>query len=122
MLIAKDLSWLFPFIDEVDHLVPLDKLTSIRGYKQQWNKQVASYGGTHSDGEVYNITLLTHVYSKTRKRHEPEAMGLIIDTLAHELAHLVFWEHGWEHFRLQVRILQCWVDLVREQDLKLWPN
>lgn len=123
MKISKDLEWLIPFVDEVSHLVPLYRLQSIKGYKQQWNKGVASYGGTHTaDGESFVITLHTHAYVKSKKRHEPEAKGLIIDTLAHELAHLVHWEHSWEHFNLQVRILHAWVNIVREKDMKLWPN
>lgn len=123
MKISKDLRWIEPFLAQVHHLVPLYKLESIRGYKQRWNRNVASFGGTHTaDGDVFNITLHTHVYNKRTNRHEPEAKGLVVDTLAHELAHLVHWEHSWEHFNLQVRILQAWIDIVRIQDMKLWPN
>lgn len=123
MKLSKDLFWVQPFLNEVGHLVPLERLTGLTGYKQRPGRNIGSYGGTHThDLQEYNITLLTHEWNVRKQKHVTAQDGMVLDTLAHELAHLVFWEHSWEHFALQVKILKCWVRIVKNMDMKLWQN
>lgn len=123
MKLSKELTWIAPFLEEVLHLIPLERLTDVRGYRQRRDRNIGSYGGTHTaDMLTYNITLLTHEWNKKKKKHVLVQEGMVLDTLAHELAHIVYWEHSWEHFNLQVRILHAWINVVREKDMKLWTN
>lgn len=116
MVITKDLEWTREYIQSVDHLLP--KLKSVRrvssryGHKDRWKHCHGLI--TYWDKKHYRITIyLTYhdLYSDKIKHYS------MIDTLiclAHELAHLVHWEHTPEHKLLECVILQIFMVRLRE--------
>ena len=98
---SKDLEWLKPFVDHCCYSVPLHKIKSIRSYKVRSGLKVKAYGSTSKEGSEYNINLNVYPFNR---------IAIILDTLAHELAHVKqkgknFGKHDSKHFNNQANIL-----------------
>lgn len=101
---SKNVAWLQPFVDGVGHLVPVDKLTAVKGYQVGRGLKTHSWGSTITDtGRKFRINLLLREWFD--RQEVTLTIEMILLTLAHELAHLVHWEHCPEHFKLQAKIL-----------------
>lgn len=105
--LSKNIEWLRPFVNSVAHMVPLDKLKSIKGYRVQKNMEENQDGSLIKYGGKYFMTIRIQNVPKPPKdmHYKNIRYANLLDTLAHELAHLVHWEHTAEHFRLQAQIL-----------------
>lgn len=70
-------------------------------------KQVRFYGECVQTSKGKNIYIRIHQLGKPKR---PLASSTILNTLAHELAHLKYWEHGQKHRDFEGEIL----DFIRE--------
>lgn len=122
MKISKDLEWVLPFVEAADGLIDLSKITKIKGYKQIPNKEVRTEGCTHYKNGKFVITIKTHNYSKDKEEYKEEHKGLLLDTLAYELAHIHphCFDHSVDHFAMQVKILQRFVKVLKKTQIELW--
>jgi hypothetical protein len=111
--------WLTPFINSVKDLVPLDKLDAIKGYKIKRNYEPGQYGACIKTIATnrYVITLKMKDWSKQDKKYKNATIGGILETLAHELAHLSYWEHTHEHWKLQSRIQLRFSNVIKKLDV-----
>lgn len=115
---SKDLLWLKPFVECLD-VLPLKKLQRIKGYRVAKNLDSQSYGSiVTKDGKKYSINIETYTYSKKDKQYRKKRIEEILLTLAHELAHLVHWEHTPQHFQLQSNIMWCFSLTLHELKIK----
>jgi len=98
--------WLEPFVDAVAHLVPIERLNAIKGYKVLKNKEPSQQGQIIMDlaSRRFVITIKALKYNKESKCYKNEYIGTVLETLAHELAHTKFWEHDTNHWKLQASI------------------
>ena len=116
----KSVEWLRPFINSGNGLVPLHKIREVMGFKVALHKQTQSaattikfYSDRGGSATYFKITINTHDYTvktlgngKFKKvDHRELSMSYVLDSLAHELAHLKYWEHSPEHLVLQCRIM-----------------
>jgi hypothetical protein len=99
-------AWLAPYVDSVSHLIPIERLSAIKGYKVLKNKEINQQGQIILDltNKRFTITLRTEKYSKVDKVYRNEYIANVLETLAHELAHMVHWEHTPAHWKLQATI------------------
>lgn len=101
----KKLDWLRPFVHSIRDLVSIDKIHSIRGYSVAINKEEQQYASITAYKKKYNINLrLTMNYYLT-KQQKDMYLSTLLETFAHELAHLQHWEHNSDHFQLTAKIL-----------------
>lgn len=115
---SEQVLWLKPFVEEVKNIVPLYKLKSIKGYKVQRNKQEQSYGSLiKKDINNYTMNIKASSYDKRAKKYMDSSMSIILDTLAHELSHLIYWDHDWKHFNLQTKILAKFVKILKKHKI-----
>lgn len=117
MEIAKELEWLRPFVESVHGIVPVRSVIRIVGYKVPLSKeeQVSGMCSRFDDGSGYAISLLTHVrYTHPKRKRGPgkpkhyyEKMesGQLLETLAHELAHVGGLEHDRGHWDRMSQIM-----------------
>lgn len=98
--------WLRPYINSVAHLIPLDRLDMVKGYKVLKNKEINQHGQIIMDLKTkrFVITLRTMKYSKADRVYKNEYITTVLETCAHELAHMVHWEHTPAHWKLQATI------------------
>lgn len=99
---TKNVLWLKPFVDEVSNLVPLNKIISIRGYKVPKGLEERSYGSTVKHDDKYSINI--KIYNFIDKKHRPSSVSMILDILAHELAHTKIFDHRPKQYELTCRI------------------
>ena len=107
---SKDLEWLKPFVEHVKYSVPLHRIKSIKSYRVKKGLTERSYGSTIKDSNKYTINLRVHLWNHTSQEYKNETMAIILDTLAHELAHVKqkskdFAKHDSKHFNTQAWIL-----------------
>lgn len=108
--------WLSPFIESVAHLVPIERLSYIKGYKIRRNfepAQEAQIIKTLPNGKCV-ITIKVIKYDKRLKKHVNAYIANVLESLAHELAHLTHWEHTSNHFRLQAEIMMKFCNVMDE--------
>lgn len=111
--LSKNLEWFRPYIDKVGHLVPiegLEKIISIKPRKNQIKKHHAQLVEVKENGKVRRYISL-NLYSWRLASINPTERKILtfskvdlLEYLAHELAHLVDWNHTPEHKTLEAKI------------------
>lgn len=116
----KSVEWIKPFVKSANGLVDLKKLNVVRGYKVVPHKQIGTYASIIRNGnnKSFSINMLTHHNDVLTATQYPEYVEPFLDTLAHELAHIVHWEHTVEHFELKVRILARFSKVIKQLGIK----
>lgn len=112
MKLPKQLSWLLPYINSVplpDHKV----LTRVSAFNIRNNRNgLDRWGSCHSDDEIhYRIYLHTHQDPKNPKKLSKLE---VLCVLAHELAHISYWEHSPEHKTLESEYASMFMKLLKE--------
>jgi len=116
---TKNVKWVKPFIDGISHLVPVEKLDYIRGYKIRKDFEAAQYGQLtkYSNGRQV-LTIKVMDYDKKKKKYVNGYIGNILETLAHETAHLMHWEHTIDHYKLQATIQLAFADIMEKLEIE----
>lgn len=100
---TPSLQWLVPFYHDAVPLLGRHRLDRLYGYTVAPGKNPAQEGQTvkHPCGRVV-ISLRTHWHKRHGRRYEqePHTVASILQTFAHELAHLKYWEHDLQHWAL----------------------
>lgn len=117
---SKSLEWMVPFVYSVEHLVPLHKLKAIRGYSVKNGKEEQAYGSIIRRSRYYTINLKTTIneVKNVKRKPKPEFVARSLEVLAHELSHLVVWEHTSEHFALQAIILYEFAKVLKSLQIE----
>jgi hypothetical protein len=107
---TKDVAFLKPFLKGLGRLVPLRKISIIRGYRVAKRLNELSYASiVRKSKNDYRINLQTQILIDNGKKHCYTTLERILINLAHELAHLKGWGnpdyHRPYHFKLQSKIL-----------------
>lgn len=109
--------FLKPFVDSCTDLIEHNKLrlTWVKGY---WNppwvieRQYAACCKHHNNTVTITILLLE------TQSQQPMMLNLILENLAHELAHIIHWEHTIEHWELTTKILKRFSRVLRSLGIK----
>jgi len=123
---SKDLLWVKPYVDAVAEMVPLNRLTSITGYKVPIDKVEQCSALISKCAGWYRITIRNYRpdYESlgdgkfVKNGHKREYVAVILENLSHELAHLKIWEHTPDHLLLQARLLTRMARQAKKQGLK----
>lgn len=121
---TKNVLWLKPFVESAKDLVPLERLYGIKGYKVSKHLEETTYGSLTQYGREKRLHMAIRIMEikkkpKTkRKEHKKGRCETILLTLAHELAHLVHWEHVPEHFELQGRLVVKFYSVLKKSGIK----
>lgn len=107
--------FLKPFIESVSDLVDIERIKKVKGYWVDGNKDERQLAAIHRLGnnKDYYVTIKVKVQKfeilKNGNRkftcHIPDYLANILSHLAHELAHVKYWEHDYKHFRLEAKIM-----------------
>jgi hypothetical protein len=107
---SKELEWLRPYIEKARVCVPnIDKLDALYKLPLKKNKRQTIAGVCHEQGGRYKIFLYTEYNSikkynpLTLKRKKYSKID-IIEHLAHELSHMVHWDHCPKRLILQSQL------------------
>ena len=111
MKITKELEWVKDYLDKIEHLVPkvkhLKKISSKRGNKERWQHCHGLI--TYFDKKSYRITLYLTYHDLPSDKIKQYSTLDLLQYLAHELAHLVHWDHTPEHKILECEILSIFM-------------
>lgn len=121
--------WMEPFVAAARELVPLELLKEIRTYRTPLTKQEDSEGliDRNTRGRyIIRIRSTQHVWETTSndpltlklKDREPRMLWFILSALAHELSHLVHWDHNIEHLKLENRIMLRFCKVLTQKEVK----
>jgi len=140
MKISKDLSWIREYIEEIHFIVPelrkLKRISSrVPNKKLNTNQHCHGIITKYYNGVDHRITIYTKylnmslVSGKVELEIKPYSK---IDTLcyiAHEIAHLRFWEHTPDHKSLEATIILIFMNRLKisgykceEDELSYYTN
>lgn len=119
---TKNVAWLEDYVNSVSDLVPIEQIKRVVGYKvklglkenQEALIRVANNRGTKF---IISLKLYEQGIHKNKLKHIPLTYSYILDGLAHELAHLLQWEHCSDHLKLQAKILKKFSTIVKKKDI-----
>lgn len=124
--ISKELEWFRPYLKKVEHLVPIHRLEKIVALRPSIKRvhhaharlvEVKGQGNSKLD-RVY-ISMNLH-YIKTlglkpvKRKVEPFSKIDLLEHLAHELAHLVDFDHTPKHKKLESKIASIFMTLLQK--------
>lgn len=97
---SKELEWLEPYVEQARTFIPnMDRLQAIQKIPLKKDKKHRVYGTCTQDENSYYIIRLYLEYNHTAsfkplkfQRKKFSRMDILL-TLAHELTHMVFWDH-----------------------------
>lgn len=115
--LSKDLKWITPYLEAVGHIVPLDKITEIRYYtSRKHHKKEHHKAITHrlANNKSFAIFLRTKLPIDERVPLRYYDQEDIMYYLAHELAHVRFWEHTTKHLKLTSKIFKIFTDTTHK--------
>ena len=125
MVISKELDWVESYIDSVKYLLPeikkLKRITSkVPSKKLNTNQSCHGIITKYYNGKDHRITLYTKYLLMELKKGEVHITiekYSKIDTLcflAHELAHLRYWDHTPDHKELETTITASFMKMLRK--------
>ena len=134
----KNVTWLEPFFQAAKGLVPLHKIKIIKGFSVAYSVGLEVTGASCSTetARSFTIAIRTHNQNFRRndngtfspKRHKRRYIYDILGDFAHELAHVVEWDHTPEHWLLECKIQRRFISKLKDYDLKevttrrpIWP-
>lgn len=116
MIIVKELEWMREYIDSVSNLLPniksLRKISLKTGNKEKWQHCHGLI--TYYDKKHYRMTLYTTYHDMITDKIKPYSTIDLLSYLAHELAHLIWWDHCPNHKILECIILQSFMIKLKE--------
>ena len=110
----KSTLWTKEFIELCSDILPIDRILTVKEVKVPLDKTIKTAAQLAWDtAGWYNITLNFHSHDwenrgnkMFKKRgHKRESLSYLLDSLAHELAHIRYKYHVPEHLILQCKIL-----------------
>lgn len=117
MKVSKNMRWALPYIHATKRLVPHKRIKEVQGYCLRPGVTASVFGQCIPVGRKYKVTicLSDNEASLTPK---PTYFHMAIETLAHELAHVVEWDHSPKHLALTARILHRFAEVAEEQGVR----
>lgn len=120
---TKNVAWLEDYVNSVSDLVPIEQIKRIVGYKvklglkenQEALIRVANTKGTKF---IISIKLYEQGLVKGKLKHIPLTYSYILDGLAHEISHLLEWEHCAAHLKLQAQILKRFATVMKKKNIE----
>ena len=101
------MAWLRPFFNSAEGLIPLEKITSVKGYAIPLDKSIQSYANIYRTRGKFKITLNIKENDVLLETQLPKYLGLVLEDFAHELAHSHKdgWDHDYKHFALTAKVM-----------------
>jgi hypothetical protein len=109
---SKNAEWARPYVESVRFLVPLNKLRAVKGYVIAAGLSSSQEAAIIKKGNRYTITIKLENDGKTLHLED------LFVALAHELAHLVEWEHTPAHLRLMAEVLQVFANTAKVEGVR----
>lgn len=105
--VSKDLAWILPFLEKTHQTLPRLQLPlRINSFRPSLSRRLRTLGTSYYDEGIINLASHFQIIERRTGRNRV-IKGLrkisrkkILETLAHELAHLHVVEHNYEHAEL----------------------
>lgn len=115
----KKVEWLRPFVESAKDLIPLKQIINVSGYRVKRGQVEQSYGSTvRLSKNKYSINIKIYDLTVDGKNYKGSHIYMILDTLAHELAHVkAGFDHTPEHYELTARIALKFSHILEENGI-----
>ena len=114
---SKNTEWLAPFIAAASRYVPIEKLRKVHGFRVAKGLEEQVDGSILKWHGKFSINLRMQNLKDGKKYQNVRYEALLV-VLAHELAHMLEWEHTSEHFRLMSKIMLRFHRVIRKMSIK----
>jgi hypothetical protein len=110
----KSVTWLAPFLKSVGNLVPTDRIKWVKGYSVPRGKKPKADAYIHMFGNHKTFHINLELSSIKKGKLISPYLYNFLDSFAHEIAHLIHWEHTAEHFKLKNQIQLKFVKVLKQ--------
>lgn len=106
-ILSKELRWLMPYLEDIQDIVPFDRIKKISYYtkrkhhKKEHHKAITYRLGNNKNFNIVIRTKLPKAEQIPLRYWDQED---VLFYLAHEIAHVLVWEHTTNHFVLMSEI------------------
>lgn len=124
---GSKVAWMKDYVKAAASTVDLSRLREIKGYQVPLDKLPVSSASIIKDpggwcNILIRITKPEYANMGNGKfkaiKQLPEDFAFLLDSLAHELAHLEHWEHTPAHLKLQAQILVKFAEVAERKGVK----
>ena len=124
MKVSENMLWSLPFIHAAGDLVPLSHVKEVCGYslgkpRSPWEQP--DYALCVKHGKKYAVRIRLTGWEDSRQKkpvRRPLYMAVVLDSLAHELAHVVHWEHTPQHLALQSDLMKRFAVIAEREGVQ----
>src|SRR5271166_2506128 len=109
---SKNVEWLKPFIEGLELLVPIHRVSHVKGYKVKRGLTERAVASTIRCEKTKRYTINIKIKALVNKETEyrDEIIENLLIAVSHELAHIKEWkakgkDHDEDHLQLEARIL-----------------
>lgn len=114
---SKNALWLKPYVDSAKNLVDLDKVRSVKGYRVAINKKPQCDGRTTQWYMKRRRIITIRIWEAPADIHLRSRYEDILVTLAHELAHIPYWDHTPDHFKLVGKLMVKFAKILERENI-----
>lgn len=110
--VGRDLQWVLPYLEKTHEILPRLQLPlAINAYRPSLRRRLRTLGSSYYDEGVINLVTHMQIYEMRGGRRRVKGLRRlsrykILETLAHELAHLHVAEHNFEHAEMTKTIFR----------------
>jgi len=126
---TKNIAPLLPFIKKALKVAEIDskRIKRVIGYTIPLHKDVLQDACLIHHGSGYytiSIRLTEPSYKSLGKKlfkktnSHKLGLGFLLDSIAHEVSHIKYWEHDINHFELQMKILNSFIPILKKLKIK----
>ena len=117
--VSRALAWILPYLERTHKILPrLQMPLAVKSYRPSLKRALRTLGSSYYDDGIINLVTHEQIYEVTTSGRRVRSLRRlsrrrILETLAHELAHLHVAEHNFEHAEMTRTIFKTF-GLVRE--------
>jgi hypothetical protein len=118
---SKNVLWLRPYVEAVKDIVDLTKIRTIRGYKVPLTRNPTCDGITTKFYRKKGHLISIRIWEKDGEKHLRAIYEHIVDTLAHELAHIgevPYGSHSPDHYKMKCRIALRFATVMKKEGIE----
>jgi hypothetical protein len=115
--LSKNVRWLAPYLRAAKGLVPTHRLKAIGGFTARPANDQIHVGWTLTD-DMKSFRMLLALGFRERGRLFRYRLNDVLQTFAHELAHMVHWDHSPKHWALEARIAARFARVAKRLKVK----
>lgn len=130
LLFSSDLEWMRPYVKKVNHIVPVQKIEKVISFKPRKDRVQHGHAGHTIESwlegrppkKKKRIYITINLYfwkleslKPVKRKLSPFSKIDLLESLAHELAHAVDFDHTTRHKKLEAKMKSMFMTMLEKE-------